>query len=290
MKPMEWSPKQLQRENLCHILLPTTLILIRHLQSAPFSFFVGDMGWRFPMPRKLVGAHSRRLKRSMLRRSKMELPDVDANTFIRFIEYMFTGRYSDPQKYFEPSTRAGNTPKEDNTVDERGIIKPLDNSITSETPDYFSAIEHSQPHVVVPGDRYLTSPAGATQADSDIRTLEAFRSADFVQNKSKIIAPLTAIVCWKKRAHHVLIAHARVYFFAGEYGIEGLKAVALRKLQRALCMWLDEHQALKRLDIDAVQSFVQVQASSASWNASAIVTLLGTAVEVRRLSTRDTSE
>lgn len=153
--------------------------------------------------------------------------DVDKGTFLRFVQFAYTGDYSVPQSMADQSIEREEVAA--SAVDDWNRY------------DRFPSTKKKQ--------RKGTSFGAPPSAPEPIFSLDAFGSLDYPSptGQSSILNASAPII---SDDYTMLLAHAMLYVLADKWGVDNLKQLALSKLHQALYIF--------RLDASNVQDFVDL--------------------------------
>ncbi|KAK4445486.1 hypothetical protein QBC34DRAFT_306909, partial [Podospora aff. communis PSN243] len=187
---------------------------LRMASSPPFRFAVGPNKREFTMPSALVAVLSPAFDRVVhsdgfteSQGSHVEMDNVDEGTFVRFIEYAYTGTYANTGTAPTPTSEAPASP---------------------ETSRQMYPTEHEARGGIVASDAHPSrvhyGDESAAHARPRLRVCRLLRHQG-AQGQVLSGAP--------SRASNLLL-HARVFVFADYWGIMGLRALSLHALAQEL--------------------------------------------------------
>ena len=147
------------------------------------------------------------------------LKDVDEGTFARFAQWAYSGYYISAKHEVKPNTTyKGYTPAQDNV-------------------EYMpSQVEYMPTRAELEWDSLWPKFGGSKDSDSSKRNLiHSFRSKfdKYLQSSSSLRLPRQNQNVAEDYTN-VFLSHARVYVFADQYDVQGLKSCALKELHLAL--------------------------------------------------------
>ena len=209
-----------------------------------FEFIVGPTRKVFKVHTAAIAQQSKALDTLMNGRMSealahsATLPDLDADTFVRFCQFAYTGDYDEPAfEIFEPTRNAFEIPVRTSVF--AGPAQPARPTITyNDSYDREHTVE-----VPAAWDRL-----GLHRGSIDMPQCKHTKR----QHLRRVFEELTDYPCteWQDRwmqpfdarpnrsadedCTGVFLGHARLYVFAEMYGIEGLRTTALHKLHRTL--------------------------------------------------------
>jgi len=163
--------------------------------------------------------------------------DVDGETFVRFIQFAYTGDYSIPP----------------------AVVKPIDlpqEDIVDEAPIFERAPIVEEELVVEDNGWGFSFPKNKIKSgqNSPEAALKAFNSLNYplLKPRSKFAETCEPAirVGSSENVREILFAHATLYVLAEKWGVESLKMLALFKLHQTLRML--------RLDVQRIQDIVEL--------------------------------
>ncbi|KAK4445484.1 hypothetical protein QBC34DRAFT_164264 [Podospora aff. communis PSN243] len=187
------------------------VISYEHITSSSlFHFSIGPQRRKFAIPSILITIQSPAFERLVnsnfkeAQESHAELDNVDEDTFVRFVRYVYTGGYGTEAPEVTPPATSGSL-----------FGSPFDNS----------RIERSNP--------FGSAGFGASRYDepgSECSQFQRMVSSLQVSERPYRIAPSP------ESAHleNAVLSHAKVFVFADYWGVTRLKELSLRRLGKCL--------------------------------------------------------
>ncbi|KAK4445485.1 hypothetical protein QBC34DRAFT_384284 [Podospora aff. communis PSN243] len=240
--------------------------------SKPFLFTIGPNRREFTLPSILVAAQSPVLDRlvngefneAQCRESRLE--DIEEETFIRFIEYAYTGSYGDADNQLKAVVGAYPTPSKPVSMRDpwSSSLAALADSPAEEAPlavedDHWGfAVARSSKKVKkgkkgessnalsivatpqIPANPAMFQPLGKT-FDNEVCSLK-------VTGASPVIAHRPG-----NSAANPFVAHARVFVFADYWGITSLRNLSLQALAAELKAATPENVGVRDKIVELVE-------------------------------------
>lgn len=211
--------------------------------SIPFKFVVE--GEPLYIHANLVSFHSKVLDRLVnghmaeARNGFATLEDVDRDTFVRFIEWAYTGYYTAAEftTLVEESSNAPGSCKEDKRVVERPYDMTESLSLVEDEDNGWGANGWGAYEI---GSKKGKSKKKIFRSESPIRTtredlMQSFKSRRPIERKTAIELPRPRQNRSSAEVYSdVFLSHARLYVFAEKYDIQTLKLLALDELHATL--------------------------------------------------------
>ncbi|KAF8856800.1 hypothetical protein BDZ45DRAFT_745119 [Acephala macrosclerotiorum] len=229
------------------------------LLSRLFKFVVGTDEIRIPVYEAAIAAQSPALASlvqggmSESLSGEVKWEDVDKGTFLRFVEFIYSGDYPAPQSPPVQSNQRPSQPLRTGTVWEESVPEVGTGEEASETPaasvveeasDGWGSWGQSIPRKDKRKGRVRSFPAAPP--------LESFNSLSYPIPKTRSIFANTCEHAMgdRKSEKSVFLVHASLYVLADKWGIDGLKQLTLSKLHRALAAFY--------VDVSSVHDLVEL--------------------------------
>ncbi|CZR51231.1 uncharacterized protein PAC_01106 [Phialocephala subalpina] len=222
----------------------------RILLSRPFKFVIGTDEIPITVYEAAIAAQSPALA-SLVQggmteslSAEVKWEDVDKGTFLRFVEFIYSGDYSTPQSLpVQSNQRLSQSLRTGIITEEIMPAEPFLQKAVDVSTDWDTWAE-SRPKKGKKGDRTRSFPA--------IPALESFNSLSYPVPKTQSIFANTCehAIGDGKGENSVFLIHASLYVLADKWGVDSLKQLTLSKLHRALAAF--------HLDISNVQNLVEL--------------------------------
>ena len=206
--------------------------------SKPFRFFVGLHKREFTIHSALIAHQSPALDKLVsgefaeAQKYEATWESVDEQTFIRFVEYAYTGDYNEE----EPKTLP------ESAVLDEPIATTADNSLKEDSPDegtfQLTRKKKKSKRSNIWGEDIAATDPEPTKKE---RLWNEFKNTSYLDPNADSRAREYKRSRKNKGAHEdhteIFLSHARLYVFADCYGISGLIGLSLHKLQQALIVF-----------------------------------------------------
>jgi len=202
--------------------------------SKPFLFAIGPSKREFTIHSALIAAQSPALDRlinsdfSEAQSCHVDLDTVDEGTFLRFVQYAYTGEYDDSvvaehQPDASPDDGSGSTSGLGEPQEEEAIKDEVDTPAPESPVNWYDLKPKKKKKVTVPkvvifqslGEKFASKTAGLNGAGD-------------VSPQCEITPLRTELI------PNLYLSHAKVFVFADYWGITRLRGLALQKLGKAL--------------------------------------------------------